>query len=652
MPETVINVCMNANCTSLGAQALVRDIEELAWGHDLRVEEWGCLGKCGKGPNIEVTYPGNQKQVKEGVRDWKKCKTFVENVLAKEGGKLDSNAKTIGKKKFAIRREDDPALRLNEITQAIGLLGGDDQAAKSQPKQFSDLLVLRSKEYLKTKVEDAVKDAEWAVSLIPQSAQAKLALGVACEAAGKLTEGLAAFQEALAIGTGLNKPAVKRQITRIERKVTAAAAAGETATPAPAPAAPAPAAAEQATAAPKPKPKPKTAPKKAGSADRGKSPAAKSKSKSASSASTASKTVEKKDVKEKPKEKDDKEEKEAVAKVEEVQRDPLEFLEWQIESVSQLNHNCILMRLKSLHMESTSRDPDPGAVWHVDFLHEQGLGKELKRAYTPISKFGAYREGTLEFMIKIYKDGQMTQYLSTLTAGSNLLVSPPVATHSLEDCKDLVMIAGGSAVTVAIQICEDALRRNPKDVPVQLLLCNSTVEDVLYQEVFDEILKQHSSFRLVHCISGSIGDKKSSEQLSWHNGRINKDVIQKTSDATTCMASGPSGLMKAASQVWKDLGQSPDHLHILDEILPADAEGAAEASEKPKEQEEQSQQAVAESSPAKLPEPVVVAPKAEEKSRGLASILGGLFRPLMCTTCSRPTDDDSEGVPAVRSEAH
>merc|ERR1719235_1759887 len=140
----------------------------------------------------------------------------------------------------------------------------------------------------------------------------------------------------------------------------------------------------------------------------------------------------------------------------------------------------------------------------------------------------------------------MTQYLSSLAAGSNLLVSPPVVTESLEGCKDLVMIAGGSAVTVAIQICEDALRRNPKDVPVQLLLCNSTVEDVLYQEVFDEILKQHSSFRLVHCISGGSGDKKSSEQLSWHSGRINKDVIQKTGDATTCMASGPSGLMKTA----------------------------------------------------------------------------------------------------------
>merc|ERR1712098_487568 len=106
-------------------------------------------------------------------------------------------------------------------------------------------------------------------------------------------------------------------------------------------------------------------------------------------------------------------------------------------------------------------------------------------------------------MVKIYPDGQMTQYLAKLGAGSRILVSPPYCTReeSLEGCRDLVMIAGGSAVTVAIQICQEALRLNPQGVLVDLVMCNHSAEDVLYQDVFDRLLERYPSFRLVHCIS-------------------------------------------------------------------------------------------------------------------------------------------------------
>merc|ERR1719359_292807 len=120
-------------------------------------------------------------------------------------------------------------------------------------------------------------------------------------------------------------------------------------------------------------------------------------------------------------------------------------------------------------------------------------------------------------MVKIYPDGKMTQYLATLASGQKLLVSPPYATENLDGYKELVMVAGGSAVTVAIQICEDKLRRDPQDVAVELYLCNHGVEDVLYADVFEEMLKKYPSFRVVHCMSeGDVSAKAGSGKAEWH----------------------------------------------------------------------------------------------------------------------------------------
>jgi len=192
-------------------------------------------------------------------------------------------------------------------------------------------------------------------------------------------------------------------------------------------------------------------------------------------------------------------------------------------------------------------------------------------------------------MIKIYPDGKMTQYLKTLVAGSTLLVSAPIMTENMDGCPGLVMIAGGSAVTVAIQVCEEVLRHEKKDVHVELMMCNSTVEDILYQDIFDTMLKKYPAFRLAHCISSlcETGNappkyKDANERVVWYSRLTNKvkqtvipqhDVIRIEHPNTMCMVSGPMGLCKASLSIWEALGQPKERLHILDELPPDLGEG-------------------------------------------------------------------------------
>lgn len=687
MAGVKILACQNASCTSLGATHLVRDLEELAQGR-CEVEEWGCLGKCGKGPNVELQWKGGKVKVVEGVKAWKKTLGLITDKAEID---VSGSVKKLGKIKYEARREENSGAKLAKIKEGFDALGGEAGAANSEPRLAAELLVMRSREVVKTQAADALKDAQLASQLASTWAQAKLALGNAAEAMNMPKDALTALQEALDIGKGINKPAVKRQITRLTRKAEAMEAAGET--PGPPSAAEAPAAAP-APPAPAPAPAPTPAPaaekpagevKKASSGKKQVAPKPKAKS-SKTGKQGENKSEKKGDTKEKSSkeksktDKKDVKEKEAEKVEEPVQRSPLDFIEWNVESIEKLNHNCVLMTLYSGDISITRRDPDPGGIWHVDFLKEGDGGEELKRSYTPISKFDAYRKGTLEIMVKIYPDGQMTQYLASLAAGSKLLVSPPVVTENLEGYRDLVMIAGGSAVTVAIQICEDALRRNPVDVPVDLLLCNRTLEDILYQDVFGEMLGRYPAFRLVHCISGAIPEQAAEfldrrNNVEWHSGHVNKEVFRVKAAGSRCIVSGPRGLCQAGLNIWKSLGHDMELLSILDELPPEaetgaggdDGEGSTAggtlvpttpvaakevieeaapwptlaAAVDPREQQEKEAP--------EIPPPPQLQPRSQSPAganNGVGSIFCNLWRPFWCQ--GRTADkDDGEGIPSV-----
>jgi len=599
---------------------LVRDIEELANG-ECDVEEWGCLGRCGKGPNVELAFSSGEKRIVEGVVDWKNTLALVRDEAECE---VPSKVKKLCKMKYEIRRAEDPAKRNEKLQKAFDFLGGEDTtAAAAEPMLLGSLLILRSKALLKDQLADALKDAQKAAELAPTWAQSQLALAAALEASGRAGDGAKALKAALDIGKGINKASVKRALTRLERKAkeepvapVAAEATGAGTSPA-------------AAASPKKKPTAKKA--------------------------SAPKDKAKKDPKVDSKDKKLAKAAEPVAPAPVEEEILPDFLEWKIDSVRILNHDCISILLKSGDMKSIARQPDAGNAWHIDILKEGEMGNDLKRSYTPVSSAQEYKEGTLDLMIKVYPKGKMTPYLAGLRPGSGVLVSAPVRTLDPAEYPGLVMIAGGSAVTIAIQMCQAVLSHHSGGVAVHLALCNKTAADVLYQDVFEGMLEKFPSFHVTHCISsGSVPVPDSPPgRAKWQSGRINASTLSVAELNLRGVVSGPMGLCQAAVDLWAELGRKADDLAVLDELpppgtasvspeTPVAAKVAANiVEESPLPQQETMQpQATASVTKAKLPSP-----------RGPFgfNIFCSIFEPFACR--GRAIDkDDAEG-PAVRASA-
>jgi len=320
-----------------------------------------------------------------------------------------------------------------------------------------------------------------------------------------------------------------------------------------------------------------------------------------------------------------------------------DFLDWSVDKITKLNHDCILMVLTCQNMKELARQKDVGDVWHIDFLKEgPGIGEELKRAYTPVSDAAAYRKGVLELVVKVYPNGQMTRYLAALRPSSTLLVSPPLATHHFEDgTPSIVMIAGGSAVTVALQMCKAALRRAAKSSTVTLYLCNRTVEDVLYRESFDEMLQANKAFKMVHCLSSGPIPSFLESSAEWRPGRISQEAMADTDPLAHCIVSGPMGLCQTAVNLWSRLGRQADRLQVLDELPKAPS---VEDTEEPVDGAKSADMRHAHGTPLPLEmEKPVVSDKAQS---GPMSFWCSVMRPFWCQA-KEVDKDDSEGLPTI-----
>eukprot|EP00747_Dinoflagellata_sp_TGD_P073682 gnl/TRDRNA2_/TRDRNA2_158014_c0_seq1.p1 gnl/TRDRNA2_/TRDRNA2_158014_c0~~gnl/TRDRNA2_/TRDRNA2_158014_c0_seq1.p1 ORF type:complete len:707 (-),score=202.09 gnl/TRDRNA2_/TRDRNA2_158014_c0_seq1:139-2196(-) len=645
MAPVVIRVCQGSSCSPQGAANMLRDLEDLAGGA-CGVEPWGCLGKCGNGPNVEVSS-GAKTKIHQGIKNFKKAESLLTSNADVDVSDLE---RKVGKIKFAARRDDDPAARMKGIEDGFKAVGGEDSS--SQPHLVSQLLVMRSKELLKGDIAKAVLDAERAVHLMPSWAHAHITLATALEAAGRVKDGIKAMNAALEIGAGIDKAGAKRQLKRLERKgedtpMPEAAAPPPPAAPAPAPAEPTPAAAEPA----------KKVVKEKAASTKEKAGATKRSASTPKKAAKAKATEKKSGSEEKPiavesaKEGDakTKEDKQPVATKEdkEVEEDaaetgaPPEFVDWTLDLVEKLNHDCLRMVLRCKEMAALWKFRPVDDIWHIDILAEvdEITHEEVQRSYTPVSSAEEYRRGELELMVKVYPKGKMTQILSKLKVGAELQVSSPIATKKTSEfANGVVMIAGGSAVTVALQVCEAVLRKN-ESATAHLALCNRKPEDVLYQDRFSELSKAFpTSFRMVHCISSGILPFSVEGAAEWRAGRLSREFFANIDQAMKAVVSGPPGLCHSAMSKLKEKGYAEQDIHVLDALpSPDEIEPATRTLPPPpvfapiegdmaaaKETTDKAQPEPIEPPPP--PQPKAAPPAAEEQATGLLDFINKVVR--------------------------
>jgi len=115
-------------------------------------------------------------------------------------------------------------------------------------------------------------------------------------------------------------------------------------------------------------------------------------------------------------------------------------------------------------------------------------GKPVIRPYTAISP--PSEKGTLRLLIKEYKDGKLTSYMSSLTPGkSSMLFKGPIPKFKYEanSFDRGLCIAGGSGITPMWQLITHSLDLPEDKTKWTLVFSNVTDKDILLRKEWDDL---------------------------------------------------------------------------------------------------------------------------------------------------------------------
>lgn len=100
--------------------------------------------------------------------------------------------------------------------------------------------------------------------------------------------------------------------------------------------------------------------------------------------------------------------------------DPTQFKPMRLVDKAFITHNTLRMRFALAHPSQRLGLP---IGQHMSFLGQGADGKDVYRSYTPVSDDGQL--GAVDFVIKVYPTGKMTQILNKLQVGQTIMVKGP-----------------------------------------------------------------------------------------------------------------------------------------------------------------------------------------------------------------------------------
>ncbi|MEW5308743.1 MAG: hypothetical protein WDW38_000679 [Sanguina aurantia] len=211
----------------------------------------------------------------------------------------------------------------------------------------------------------------------------------------------------------------------------------------------------------------------------------------------------------------------------------------------QITHNTL--RLKFDLPTKTQRLGLPIGQ-HITFRAKDTEGKDVFRPYTPVSD--DLQLGSVEFVIKLYPAGKMSQVLSKLEVGQVMEMKGPRGrfTYEPNSKQHLGMLAGGSGITPMYQVLMGLLRDPQDRTHISLVFGNITEEDILIREELDALAAAHPTrFRLHYVLN-----TPPTQGWSGGSGFISTDIIKAQLPApgpgTLVLQCGPMPMMKVMTE--------------------------------------------------------------------------------------------------------
>jgi len=174
-------------------------------------------------------------------------------------------------------------------------------------------------------------------------------------------------------------------------------------------------------------------------------------------------------------------------------------------------------------------------------------------------------KGYLEFVIKRYPDGPMSEHLHRMNPEQRLEFKGPIPKYPWTPNKHdhIALIAGGTGITPMYQLAR-AIFKNPEDkTKVTLVFGNLTEEDILLKREFEDLENEYPQrFRAFYVLDNPPD--------GWTQGKgfVTKELLKTVLpepkvENTKIFVCGPPGMYKAISGVKK----SPSDQGELDGIL-------------------------------------------------------------------------------------
>ncbi|KAK1923196.1 putative cytochrome-b5 reductase [Papiliotrema laurentii] len=174
------------------------------------------------------------------------------------------------------------------------------------------------------------------------------------------------------------------------------------------------------------------------------------------------------------------------------------WVPFELASVEPYNHNTKVYHFKFPEdsKDKVSGIPVAGALLvkmpEGENEVKDDKGKPVIRPYTPIST--SEQAGSLTLLIKEYKDGKLTPYISSLQIGQPLLFKGPIVKYKYEPntFERGLCIAGGSGITPMWQLIKHSLDQPEDKTKWTLIFSNVSEQDILLRKEWDELASKHS----------------------------------------------------------------------------------------------------------------------------------------------------------------
>ena len=210
---------------------------------------------------------------------------------------------------------------------------------------------------------------------------------------------------------------------------------------------------------------------------------------------------------------------------------------------------------------------------HILLSFEAADGSRVSRAYTPVSPNGD--TGFVDFLVKLYPTGKMSQHLASLALGDAIKTKGPKGKLAYEGrgifrirrrgedvsvrLSSVGMIAGGSGITPMFQIIQAVAADPEDDLQIYLLFANKTEADIILRHPLDHFVKSRPHQIHVRYVL----DQPPPTGWTGGVGFVTADMIQAflpppAADNMVFLCGPPPMLKKACAPALKQLGYAPD----------------------------------------------------------------------------------------------